>query len=223
MAYRIGYLERFIIMVRKEQIKRNIPNTLSIFRFIVTIVIVVLMTIPNSTSYIGNSGISVIDLTCCILFIVGSLSDMLDGQIARRCNLVSNFGKFIDPLADKALVNSSLIMLAVTKSSLVPGIIVVLMILRDLAVDGVRFLAASKGEVIAANIYGKLKTVAQMIAIPFLFLNGWPFNYLAKENTYIVTIILICIPLVLSYISGIIYIYRGRKYIVNEKKEEESK
>jgi len=145
---------------------------------------------------------------------------MLDGQIARRYNLVSNFGKFIDPLADKALVNSSLIMLAITKSNYVPGIIVVLMILRDLAVDGVRFLAASKGEVIAANIYGKLKTVAQMVCIPFLFLNGFPFNYISQQASEIFTIVLICIPLCLSYISGIIYIYSGRKYILNDKKGE---
>ncbi len=199
--------------------KRNIPNMLSIFRFVVTIVIVILMTIPFNATNFENTNFNYIDLTCCVLFIVGSISDMLDGQIARKYNLISNFGKFIDPLADKALVNSSLIMLAVTKSSLVPAIIVVLMILRDLAVDGIRFLAASKGEVIAANIYGKLKTVAQMVAIPFLFLNGWPFNYFCHEYTYIATICLISIPLVLSYVSGIIYIYRGRKYIVDKKEE----
>ena len=196
---------------------RNIPNILSIFRFVVTIVLIVLVTIPFSNlKNLPNVNFNWLDLTLCLLFIIGSFSDMLDGQIARRFNFVTNFGKFIDPLADKALVNSSLIILAVFKSQYVPAIIVVLMIIRDLAVDGIRFLAASKGKVIAANIYGKLKTVAQMVCIPFLFLNGFPFNYLLGENTYIATYILASIPLILSWISGFIYLYRGRKYIFME-------
>lgn len=199
--------------------KKNIPNILSIFRFFVSLSIVILLTIPfKNLENIWGTNFNIIDFTCCLLFIIGSISDILDGQIARRCHLVTNFGKFIDPLADKALVNSSLIMLSVTKPGYVPAIIVVLMLLRDLAVDGMRFLAASKGEVIAANIYGKLKTVAQMVCIPFLFLNGFPLNYFASiETRMLFTTILICVPLLFSYISGIIYIYQGRAYLKDKK------
>lgn len=203
----------------KENMKfKNIPNILSISRFVLTIVLIILMGINFSYNpIIGNTNFTMIDLVCCIIFIVASFTDFLDGKIARKYHLVSNFGKFIDPLADKALVNSSLILLACYKSqySFFLGIVVALMILRDIAVDGLRFIAASKGEVIAANIYGKLKTVAQMLAIPFLFLNGFPLNYLTIEYAYILPEVLICLALVFSYISGFIYIYRGRKFILN--------
>ena len=203
--------------------KMNLPNKLTIMRFILSFILVVLMVWPYeatgiSVLQIPTTGFNIIDLICCLLFIVAAVTDAFDGHIARSRNLVTDFGKFMDPLADKFLVNSSLIVLAVFNPDMLPAIVVVIMIGRDLAVDGLRFLAASKGEVIAANKFGKAKTIAQMIAIPFIFLNGFPFNYLFGEYTYIVPLVFICIALALSLISGYIYLYRGRKYIIDEKK-----
>ena len=196
----------------------NLPNRLTLLRFVLAFILIFLYVFPFSSlgvsiADIPTTGFNVIDLVCTILFIVASITDLLDGKIARKRNLVTNFGKFMDPLADKFLVNSSLILLAVYKSNLLPAIIVILMIGRDLAVDGMRFIASSKGEVIAANIYGKLKTVVQMVVIPVIFLNGFPFNYLLKEYTFILTIAFASIALFFSLLSGIIYIYRGRKFL----------
>lgn len=196
----------------------NLPNRLTLFRFVLAFILIFLYVFPFSSLGVSiveipTTGFNVIDLVCTILFIVASITDLLDGNIARKRNLVTNFGKFMDPLADKFLVNSSLILLAVYKSNLLPAIIVILMIGRDLAVDGMRFIASSKGEVIAANIYGKLKTVVQMVVIPVIFLNGFPFNYLLKEYTFILTIVFASIALFFSLLSGIIYIYRGRKFL----------
>ena len=160
---------------------------------------------------LGNTGFTILDLILAILFVVGSATDAIDGKIARKYNLITDFGKFFDPLADKFLVNSALIFLACYGR--IPALIIILMIGRDLAVDGIRFMAASKGEVIAANIFGKLKTVFQMVTIPFVMLNGFPFNYLFKEHTYIFLDVLLSITCAMSLISGFIYLYRGRKYI----------
>ena len=202
--------------------KMNLPNKLTLLRFVLAFVTVILLVLPWSSMGVAvveipTTGFTVIDLVCCLFFIIASITDAVDGHIARSRNLVTDFGKFMDPLADKFLVNASLIVLAVVKPSLLPAIIVVLFIGRDLAVDGMRFLAASKGEVIAANKWGKAKTIAQMIAIPFIFLNGFPFNYILGDYAYIVPVVFICIALGLSLVSGGIYIYTGRKFILGEK------
>lgn len=200
----------------------NTPNKITITRFILTIILIAIMVFPyNSCNinipYLGNTGFNVIDLVGCIIFIVASITDFVDGHLARKNNLVTDFGKFMDPLADKFLVNSSLIILAVQKSNLLPVLIVVLMIGRDIAVDGIKLISAKKGRTVAANISGKLKTVFQMIAIPVIFLNGFPFNYLLKENTYIITIILASLACLMSLISGVIYIYQNRDMIKEAK------
>lgn len=200
----------------------NTPNKITITRFILTIILIAIMVFPYNSyninvPYLGNTGFNVIDLVGCIIFIVASITDFIDGHLARKNNLVTDFGKFMDPLADKFLVNSSLIILAVQKSNLLPVLIVVLMIGRDIAVDGIKLISAKKGRTVAANIYGKLKTVFQMIAIPVIFLNGFPFNYLLKENTYIITIILASLACLMSLISGVIYIYQNRDMIKEAK------
>lgn len=200
----------------------NTPNKITITRFILTIILIAIMVFPYNSyniniPYLGNTGFNVIDLVGCIIFIVASITDFIDGHLARKNNLVTDFGKFMDPLADKFLVNSSLIILAVQKSNLLPVLIVVLMIGRDIAVDGIKLISAKKGRTVAANIYGKLKTVFQMVAIPVIFLNGFPFNYLLKENTYIITIILASLACLMSLISGVIYIYQNRDMIKEAK------
>lgn len=196
----------------------NLPNKITISRLIIAVIMIFFAVFPwanvgasSILTTFGNTGFTILDLILAILFVVGSATDAIDGKIARKYNLITDFGKFFDPLADKFLVNSALIFLACYGR--IPALIIILMIGRDLAVDGIRFMAASKGEVIAANIFGKLKTVFQMVTIPFVMLNGFPFNYLFKEHTYIFLDVLLSITCAMSLISGFIYLYRGRKYI----------
>ncbi len=196
----------------------NLPNKITISRLIIAVIMIFFAVFPwanvgasSILTTLGNTGFTILDLILAILFVVGSATDAIDGKIARKYNLITDFGKFFDPLADKFLVNSALIFLACYGR--IPALIIILMIGRDLAVDGIRFMAASKGEVIAANIFGKLKTVCQMVTIPFVMLNGFPFNYLFKEHTYIFLDVLLSITCAMSLISGFIYLYRGRKYI----------
>lgn len=196
----------------------NLPNKITISRLIIAVIMIFFAVFSwanvgasSILTTLGNTGFTILDLILAILFVVGSATDAIDGKIARKYNLITDFGKFFDPLADKFLVNSALIFLACYGR--IPALIIILMIGRDLAVDGIRFMAASKGEVIAANIFGKLKTVFQMVTIPFVMLNGFPFNYLFKEHTYIFLDVLLSITCAMSLISGFIYLYRGRKYI----------
>ena len=196
----------------------NLPNKITISRLIIAVIMIFFAVFPwanvgasSILTTLGNTGFTILDLILAILFVGGSATDAIDGKIARKYNLITDFGKFFDPLADKFLVNSALIFLACYGR--IPALIIILMIGRDLAVDGIRFMAASKGEVIAANIFGKLKTVFQMVTIPFVMLNGFPFNYLFKEHTYIFLDVLLSITCAMSLISRFIYLYRGRKYI----------
>ncbi len=140
-----------------------------------------------------------------ILFIFASFTDFLDGFLARRYNMVSNLGKFLDPLADKLLVVSALIMLTYLKW--LPAWVSILIIGREISVTGLRGIAAEKGVVIAADRYGKLKTIFQVIAICPLILH---FKW-GRFDPRPWGIVLIYIALVLTLFSGINYIYKFLK------------
>ena len=160
------------------------------------------------------------------LFVIASLTDMLDGKIARKYNLVTDMGKFLDPVADKLLVNLTLIYLALphfgTNNAVIPVSCVIIMIGRDLIIDAFRLVASTKGSVVAANIFGKLKTVFQMVAIPMVLLNSWPFAYFdADWNNYLrICNIAIYIATAMSLISLIIYL-KQNWHILLEKKEND--
>ncbi len=133
---------------------------------------------------------------------------MLDGQIARKRNLITSFGKFLDPIADKMLVNTILILLVSTHEANV--VAVLLMTARDLIVDGLRLAAASEGSVVSAGFYGKLKTVLQMIAILLLLLCNWPFSYLHIPMAEI----MLWAATAASLYSGWIYFEKLKKYVL---------
>ena len=128
------------------------------------------------------------------IFIVASLTDMLDGKIARKYNLVSNFGKFMDPLADKLLVSSAMICFVALPSNPMPAWVVIVIISREFIISGVRLVASDAGVVIAASYWGKIKTVVQMLMSVLLILNfdgalinviEWIFIYAAAALTVI--------------------------------------
>lgn len=198
-----------------------IPNFLTVSRIIFAIVIVCLiltnpftpsnLIYPNLKNWTPNSLIVIFTnlLVAGILFFVASLTDLLDGWIARKYNLVSNFGKLWDPITDKILVDATLI--ALTGINSVVAWITIIMIIRDIIVDGSRMYSSSKGKVIPANIFGKLKTVMQMISITLilcLFEFKIPNMYDIKIHyTNWVGNGLLCVAMALSVISGVIYIY----------------
>ena len=207
----------------------NLPNKITISRIALIVVmiigILVMACIPNfRVAPIGNSSVNPVYLAICVVFIIAALTDMLDGKIARKYNLVSDFGKFLDPIADKLLNDGIMIFLLVPQAyaweqrrdPLMLTILlfcVVIMIGRDLVVDGLRLIAVRKNVVIAANIYGKLKTVFQMVAIPMLLLNDWPWSYFDSSWPQALQISNICfyIATIMSVISGVIYIVQNRR------------
>ena len=142
-----------------------------------------------------------------VIFILAALTDMLDGKIARKHNLVTNFGKLMDPLADKLLVMSALICLAQTGD--VEGWMVIVILGREFIITGMRQVAAAQGIVIAAGTTGKIKTITQMIAIPLLIMENWPFSLLGF-NLPMDTIFL-WIALAMTVISGTEYIVKNKK------------
>ena len=174
---------------------------------------------------LGDTGINIIYLIICIIFIVASFTDFLDGYLARKNNQVTNLGKFLDPVADKLLVNCIVIFLLVPQSYALgqmsfPLFCGILLIARDLVVDALRFIAASKQVVLAANYFGKIKTVLEMIAVPAILLNGWPFSYFDQNWGYFrISYILVYLATLASVLSGIIYIVSNRKVLKEEKHE----
>ena len=171
----------------------NLPNKLTTFRVILIPFFVFFLLAPYFEGY-GN-------YIALVIFIVASLTDFLDGKIARKYNLVTNFGKFMDPLADKLLVTSAFVCLVGVQ--FVPAWIVILILAREFAVTGLRTLAAADGVVIAASKWGKLKTVTQMIAIIALLLFMIPSMNFAWLWTFGQIMIYVCA--VMTLISGIDY------------------
>lgn len=140
-----------------------------------------------------------------ILFIVASLTDMLDGQIARKHNLVTNFGKIMDPLADKILVYSAFCMMV--EDGTVPGWMLIVILAREFVVAGMRTVAASEGIVVAAGMSGKIKTVLQMVAVPLLLLiDIFPSSNLVEYAAYG----FLWASLIMTIVSGVEYIYQNK-------------
>ena len=136
--------------------------------------IIMLVPFQWGSVHIGDESIPVAHLTGAVLFIIASTTDWVDGYYARKLNLVTNFGKFLDPLADKLLVSAALITLV--QFDLAPAWMVIIIISREFAVTGLRLVLAGTGEVVAANMLGKIKTWAQIIAVAALLLHNLPFE-----------------------------------------------
>ena len=179
----------------------NLPNKLTIFRVILIpfFVIFLLLDASNQT-YRYNAD---------AIFIIASLTDMLDGKIARKYNLVTNFGKFMDPLADKLLVSAAMICLIATGQ--LAAWIVIIIISREFIISGFRLVASDNGIVIAASYWGKFKTVFQMLMIIVLIANiNLPF--FAVLGT-----ILTYVALILTIVSLIDYIAKNKDVLKEQK------
>ena len=171
----------------------NLPNKLSILRVLCIPVIVVLLYMPSDECRIAAG----------IVFILASLTDFLDGFIARKYKLITDFGKFIDPVADKLLVLTTLIMML--HRGLMEAWIIVIVMARELAVDGLRMVAVNQGKVIAASKLGKIKTTCQMLLIIVSILLNLP----VLSSWYMITMSAVVVAITL--LSAVDYFVKNRK------------
>lgn len=179
----------------------NLPNKLTIFRVILIPFFVFFMLAP----YFPDNG----KYIAVAIFIIASLTDMLDGKIARKYNLVTNFGKFMDPLADKLLVCSAMICLVATGQ--LASWIVIIIISREFIISGFRLIAADNGIVIAASYWGKFKTVFQMLMIIVLILD------IQNAGFQVLGVILTYVALILTVVSLIDYIAKNKQVLKEQK------
>ena|SRR5690554_5215263 len=172
----------------------NIANKITIFRVaMVPVFLLVLYSDLNNSHIIAG-----------IIFIFASLTDTLDGYLARSRNLITNFGKFVDPLADKILVSAALISLV--EMGKIPGWIVVVIIAREFTITGFRVLAASEGVTIAASSLGKFKTITQLLGIILVLFNNYPFAGVGIPMDKI----MIYLAFFFTVLSGIDYIAKNK-------------
>ena len=204
----------------------NLPNKITLARIFMTIIVIFLCLFPfyslgiNFPKY-NVSGI-IVDLKYIIagiLFIIAAATDFVDGNLARKRNLVTTFGKFADPLADKLLVISAMVVLCTQIQQyspeltwFIPGWVIIVILCREFIVSGIRLVAVERGNVIAAGLLGKIKTFTTMVALIFLFLYQVEvfgillFGYIGAVLMYV--------ALFFTVLSGIEYFWKNRKVIL---------
>ncbi|WP_026389301.1 CDP-diacylglycerol--glycerol-3-phosphate 3-phosphatidyltransferase [[Acholeplasma] multilocale] len=209
----------------KNKSQMNLPNILTLVRLLLVPVVIVLILVSyyveikngknwDWTINMGdNFQLPILWLVAGLVFIIASFTDFLDGYLARKNNQVTDFGKFFDPIADKLLVNSTLILFSVT--GMLPVWMVLILILRDIAVDFIRMILSKKGVTLAAGMGGKLKTMFQMIGLSILFFVNYKFfatGNISNEYGWLNQVLMI--PM---YIATFFSIYSGAVYFIKAK------
>ena len=191
----------------------NLPNKLTIFRIMLVPIMVIIPFFNIQGEFLG---VPITMWLVNLIFIIASITDKLDGTIARKNNLVTTFGKFLDPIADKILVIAAMTMLV--EMAKLPAWIPIIVIAREFIVSGYRLIAVEKGgKVIAASIWGKLKTVTQMIAIILAFIDVNAFAAFLTTELTGVALILNILATAMMFISVIATIFSGWDYVKNGK------
>ncbi|MGR6115087.1 CDP-diacylglycerol--glycerol-3-phosphate 3-phosphatidyltransferase [Aeribacillus composti] len=191
----------------------NLPNRITVSRImLIPIFMIVMLGDFNWGNWsVGEEVIPVKHVVGALIFILASTTDWIDGYYARKLGLVTNLGKFLDPLADKLLVSSALIILVEIGAA--PSWIVILIISREFAVTGLRLVLAGEGEVVAANMLGKIKTWTQIVAISALLLHNIPFEWISFPFADIA----LWIALFFTILSGWDYFMKNKHAFVNSK------
>ena len=200
----------------------NLPNKLTLVRvLLIPVIIVVGLIEALDVVMFQGTNISIASFIIFIIFSIASFTDFLDGYIARKYNLVTDFGKFVDPLADKMLVVSTLIV--IFNLSLLTGykvvlflIAVILIIVREFFVSGIRMVAASNNKVIQASNMGKIKTVLQMAMIIFILLGNYPFSLINFDFDTV----LIVAALIMTVISAVDYFIKNKDTVFNTEERK---
>lgn len=198
----------------------NLANKLTIFRIILVPIMVIVGIINPAGSLLG---VSTTFWIMGIIFVIASITDKLDGYIARSRNEITTFGKFLDPIADKILVLAAMIIFV--QYGRMPAWIPIIVMFREFLVSGYRLVAAGKGgKVIAASVWGKLKTVTQMIALTLIFADNNPYGYFIKNTIEnrgclalnVITTVLLTISVIATIFSGWDYIKNGKDLFKDE-------
>ena len=200
--------------------KMNLPNKLTVLRLIMVPIIMVVMLLPLNTILWG--------VLSAIIFGAASLTDMLDGKIARRDNLITDFGKFLDPLADKFMVIGAMMMLIFRYEGVLQvclTIAVTVVVFRELAVTSIRLVASGSGVVVAANMLGKIKTVSQIVFILCAMLEPVIFEVaslisgmdLVKYDYHVLTYASMAVSTFFAVLSGVNYLKTYWKFLDPEK------
>ncbi|WP_216827923.1 CDP-diacylglycerol--glycerol-3-phosphate 3-phosphatidyltransferase [Alkalihalobacterium elongatum] len=184
----------------------NVPNQITISRIFLIPIFMIFLIVPmdfGNLSILGTE-IPVSHFIAAIIFIIAAATDWLDGYYARKYKLVTNLGKFLDPLADKLLITAALISLV--ELQMAPAWMVIVILSREFAVTGVRLVAAADGSVIAASPLGKIKTVFQIIAISALMLHNFPFAPIG----FPFDMLMLWVATILTIVSGIDYFMKNK-------------
>ena len=207
----------------------NLPNKLSLMR-IILVPFILLFMLPIHIGSFEPTGWN--EFVCeygmivaALLFVIASVTDLFDGKIARKYNLITNLGKFLDPLADKMLVIC--ILIALVDLGRISAIWVCIIIVREFAVSGIRMLASAKGVVIAAKMIGKIKTVTQMVAVSYLMFETLLIKIIdaasscdladITDGVQLVGNILLIISVIMTIISGVDYLLKNKDFLKEEK------
>ena len=198
----------------------NLPNKITIIRIILSVLILVIMMIPwyslgiEWPEYsVGNITVNIKYIVVGILFLIASLSDFIDGYLARKNNQVTDFGKVADAIADKILVNGLLIVLAYER--IISIIIPVVIITRDIVVDSCKMISGNHGKVVAASIMGKLKTICMMCGVTLILFYNLPFELIG----FPLADLFLIAATILSVVSGCQYYYNSREFLFPKDSE----
>ncbi len=190
----------------------NLPNKLTIIRIVLVFVLVILSVI-NIPAIVWNMPLKMIIMAA--IFVIASLTDTLDGYLARKRNEITDFGKFLDPIADKILVIA--VMIIFVSDGRLPAWIPIIVIFREFLVSGYRLIKVEKnGKVIAASIWGKIKTVTQMIALTLMFFDANPYGAMLRGSLTGWELVINCTTTILMTISVIATVFSGYKYLRGE-------
>lgn len=197
----------------------NLPNKITIARIVLSILLLVMLLVPWYSLGIewpvyvaGNVTVDLKYIVGGIIFLIASASDFLDGYLARKNNMVTDFGKVMDAIADKMLVNGVLIILAYTRH--ISIVIPVVIITRDIIVDSCKMISGNNGKVVAASILGKLKTICMMVGVTLTFFYNLPFELIGIP----LADLFLLAAVILSVVSGCQYYYNSREFLFPKKK-----
>lgn len=199
--------------------KMNLPNKLTLLRVLLIPLIIIIPLIKPLKELILFNAVSLADIIVLGIFIIASFTDFLDGYIARKYNLITDFGKFMDPLADKLLVFAAFLVLM--ELGRLEAWVVMIIIAREFLVMGIRVLAANNQVVIAASPLGKLKTNFQILTVIVLLLNNYPFSLISSlsigTNKNIIGLAITYLAALLTIISGIDYFIKNKEVVLKSK------
>lgn len=181
-------------------------NKITVSRFLIIPIMIAIIYIEPLKGDIGFFNLTIGGFIFAILFVIGAFTDFLDGQIARRYNQMTTFGKFLDPIADKVLVIATMLYLMVTVTHRVPIWAVAIVITREFIVTTIRLIAVEKGDVIAASIYGKIKTATTMVALIILLFNDFGLTHWIGDVAFYIAIFM-------TVVSGVDYFMKNRNII----------